>query len=103
MLGHFLSSCMTKKKKVDVSMFISGLLGSLVAITREYLLSSSYLKSILLCLHDMMGNISVHISGFHLTNQTVQQWQKPTFIRTPERMLHVTHHTMPHIMHIHIS
>ena len=26
-----------------------------------------------LCLHDMMGNISVDISGFHLTNQTVQQ------------------------------
>ena len=53
---------------------------------------------IVLCLHDMMGNISVDISGFHLTNQIVQQWQKPTFIRTAERMLHITHH----IMHIHI-
>ena len=53
----------------------------------------------LLCLHDMMGNISVAISGFHLTNQIVQHWQKPTFIRTAERTLHITHH----IMHIHIS
>ena len=55
-------------------------------------------KFISRCLHDMMGNISVDISGFHLTNQIVQQWQKPTFIRTAERMLHITHH----IMHIHI-
>ena len=47
-----------------------------------------------MCLHDMMGNISVDISGFHLTNQMVQRWQKPTFIRTAERMLHITHHIM---------
>ena len=81
------------------SMFRLRIVNLVLCLSRNSLKSST----LLLCLHDMMGNISVDISGFQMTNQTVQQWQKPTFIRTAERMLHVTHHTMPHIMHIHIS